>query len=83
MDGGVMFPTTPKLTFHARKRAMSMKVRTKEVKRTLADPELNYDSKHYGCKVAVAGRLAVPYKLSIDGVTRIAITVLWRGQEGR
>lgn len=70
------------LTHHARARAAEMDIRTKEIKRSLREPELVYRSRTYGCMVAVAGLLAIPYTEGTDG-TVVAITVLWRGADTR
>lgn len=70
----------PRLSEHARTRALQMGLKTKEVKRAFRDHEADYPSDTYpGCRIRVAGRLALPY----DPATGVVITVLWRGLESR
>jgi hypothetical protein len=78
-----------RLTHHARERAAEMDVRTRFVKRALADPESVYPSSYGGGQqVAVRGNLAIPFeeRPDVDGgdePVRWAITVLWHGQTER
>lgn len=69
------------LSKHARYRAKQMKVPTKEVKRILQADDLTIYPSNVAphLRVAVAGRLAIPY----DPATNEAITVLWRGEDRR
>lgn len=67
-----------RLTAHARWRAREMGIPAKQIKTILDRIDLDYPSDQGDYRVAVAENIAVPY--SPDGY---AITVLWRGQDGR
>jgi hypothetical protein len=58
-----------------------MGVPTKQVKRTLQDPEIVYPSSAPGTRVAQRANIAVPF--AERGDARIAITVLWHGKDSR
>ena len=77
-----------RLTYHARERAAEMGVRTRFVKRALADPDVLCPSGYGGGQqVAQRGDLAVPFEERPDPETgepvRWAITVLWHGETSR
>ncbi len=75
--------SAPMLTLskHARFRAAQMGIPTKEVKRILQADDLTIYPSNLAphLRVAVAGRLAVPY----DPSNNEALTVLWRGEDRR
>jgi len=77
--------TDVRLTDHARERAAEMRVPTKEVKRALREPEMTFDNKRAfpdASRIAIRGRLAVPYNIDAMGVL-VAITVLWSNGNSR
>lgn len=70
------------LTDHARERAKEMGVSTNRVKSVVNEPSLVYPALGYdNCSIAQREELAVVYATEDD--TRIVITVLWHGEEGR
>lgn len=70
------------LSGHARERAAEMGVPVEEVLGVLDRPEVDLPSEIRRRRLAVGGRLAVPYVTNASG-TIVAITVLWRGEDHR
>ena len=70
-----------RLTEHARRRAKTMRVTDAEIDAVFAaEDRIDYPSNQEDdCRVAISGRLAIPYNPT-EGVI---ITILWRGMDDR